>query len=73
MFCTGKYYRSGQCFFAGDGGGILSIIPEELGNTLKREEVKQAVLDAVDSGKTQINLEEMDLYEKPAVLPQMKG
>lgn len=50
-----------------------SIIPEELGNTLKREEVKQAVLDAVDSGKTQINLEEMDLYEKPAVLSTDEG
>lgn len=44
------------------------IVPEQQGNTLKREEVKNAVLDAVDTGKTELNFEELDLYEKPSVL-----
>ena len=45
-----------------------TIVPENQGNTLKREEVKNAIIDAVDTGKTEINLEELDLYEKPSVL-----
>lgn len=46
----------------------FSIVPEQQGNTLKREEVKNAVLDAVDTGKTEIDLEALDLYEKPEIL-----
>lgn len=46
----------------------FSIVPEQQGNTLKREEVKNAIIEAVDTGKTELRLEELDLYEKPAVL-----
>lgn len=45
-----------------------AIVPESQGNTLKREEVKNAILEAVDSGKTEMDLEELDLYEKPAIV-----
>lgn len=44
-----------------------TIVPEVMGNTLKREDVKNIVIDAVDTGKTALNFEELDLYEKPTV------
>ena len=44
-----------------------SISPETYGNTLKREETKQLILDAIDAGKTEVDFEEANLYEKPTV------
>lgn len=44
------------------------IVPEVQGNTLNRETVKQLIIDAVDSGSTEIDLEAADAYEKPTVL-----
>ncbi|UWP59913.1 L,D-transpeptidase family protein [Ruminococcus gauvreauii] len=49
------------------------ITPEVQGNTLKRDQVKQAVIDAVDAGRTELDLEELDLYEKPSVLSTDEG
>lgn len=46
----------------------FAISPEVYGNTLKREETKQLILDAIDSGRTEVDFEEADLYEKPTVL-----
>lgn len=44
-----------------------SITPETYGNTLNREKTKDAVIEAIDSGKTQLDFEALDLYEKPTV------
>lgn len=44
------------------------ITPETYGNTLNREKVSQLIIDAVDSGKTEVDFEEADAYEKPAIL-----
>ncbi len=46
----------------------FAIVPENQGNTLKRDEVKNAVIEAVDTGKETIDLEKADLYEKPSVV-----
>lgn len=37
--------------------GEYVIVPEEEGNTLDRTKVEKAVKDAIESGKTEINLE----------------
>lgn len=47
--------------------GEYVIVPEEEGNTLDRTKVEKAVKDAIESGKTEINLEELGCYEKPSV------
>lgn len=47
--------------------GQFVIIPEVTGNALMRESLIAAVIDAVNTGKTEINLEELDLYIKPAI------
>ena len=44
------------------------ITPEVQGNTLRKDEVKQAVIDAINSGQAELDLEALDLYEKPSVL-----
>lgn len=44
------------------------IIPEVYGNTVKKEELITAICTAVDSGQTELNLKEQDLYEKPTIL-----
>ena len=47
--------------------GEYVIVPEEEGNALDRTKVEKAVKDAIESGKTEINLEELGCYEKPSV------
>lgn len=49
------------------------IVPENQGNTLRREDVKNAVIEAVDNGRSELDLEAADLYEKPAVLSTDEG
>lgn len=51
-----------------DNGTAFEITPEVEGNTLKREETEQAIKEAIDTGKTDLNLEEEGLYVEPAVL-----
>lgn len=51
-----------------DNGTTFEITPEVAGNTLKREETEQAIKEAIDTGKTDLNLEEEGLYVEPAVL-----
>lgn len=46
----------------------FTIAAEVQGNTLKREEVRNAVIEAIDSGKKELDLEKSDLYEKPSIL-----
>ena len=43
------------------------IIPETLGTTLDKEKVKEAVISAIDSGKTQLDLDEAGCYLNPSV------
>ena len=50
-----------------DNGTSFEITPEVEGNTLKRDETQQAVKEAVDAGKSELNLEEAGLYQDPAV------
>lgn len=44
------------------------IVPEVIGNTVKKDALIQAVCDAIDSGTAKIDLREQDLYEKPTIL-----
>ncbi|MDD3278843.1 MAG: peptidoglycan binding domain-containing protein [Lachnospiraceae bacterium] len=46
----------------------FQVVPENQGNTLARDQVKEAVLGAVNGGQTALNLEEQDLYVKPNLL-----
>lgn len=50
-----------------DNGTAFEITPEVEGNTLKREETETAVKEAIDTGKTTLNLEEAELYESPSI------
>ncbi len=50
-----------------DNGTAFEITPEVEGNTLKREETEQAVREAIDTGKSELNFEEAGLYEVPSV------
>lgn len=50
-----------------DNGTAFEITPEVEGNTLKREEAEQAVREAIDTGKSELNFEEAGLYEAPSV------
>lgn len=44
------------------------IIPETMGTELDKEKVKAAVIKAIDSGETEVNLEEEGCYSSPTVL-----
>lgn len=44
------------------------IVPEVIGNTVKKDALIQAVCDAIDSGTAELNLSEQDLYERPTIL-----
>lgn len=50
-----------------DKGTSYEIVPEVEGNTLDREKVKASVIEAIDSGKTEINLAELGCYLKPGI------
>lgn len=45
-----------------------AVVPEVQGNTLKREEVKAAIQNAVEQGHMELDLEAENLYQAPAVL-----
>lgn len=49
------------------------IVPEVEGNTLKKEKVEKAVREALQEGETEINLEELDCYEKPSLYQNDPG
>ena len=53
--------------------GEYVIVPEVEGNTMDRTKVESAVKDAIENGKTEINLEELGCYEKPSVLQDDAG
>ena len=48
-------------------GEAYEIIPEVEGNQLDREKVKNCIIEAIDSGKTEMNLEELGCYLKPSI------
>ena len=48
-------------------GEAYEIIPEVEGNQLDREKVKNCIMEAIDSGKTEMNLEELGCYLKPSI------
>lgn len=48
--------------------GQLVIIPEVDGNTLDRNKVETEIKMAIDAGKTEINLVDLDCYLKPTIL-----
>lgn len=50
-----------------DDGTSYSIVPEVEGNTLDREMVKENIIEAIDSGKTEIDLTELGCYLKPTI------
>lgn len=50
-----------------DNGNSYEIIPEIEGNQLDKEKVKTAIIEALDYGKTEINLVELGCYMKPTV------
>lgn len=56
-----------------DNGNSFEITPEVNGNTIKRDEMKQALVSAVDEGKTELDLEAASLYESPAILSTDEG
>lgn len=43
------------------------IIPEDYGNKINRDAFLQAVFTALNEGTTELNLLELDLYEKPTI------
>ena len=59
--------------YVNDNGTAFEIVPEEAGNTLNREKTKKALIDAIESGKTLIDFDELDLYEKPVILSTDEG
>ena len=44
------------------------IIPETYGNKINSEAFLEAVFHAIDNGTTELNLQELGLYEKPSIL-----
>lgn len=56
-----------QDAYLNDCGTYYEIVPEVEGNTLDQEKVKAAVMEAVDEGKTEIDLVSLECYVKPAV------
>ncbi len=47
------------------GETAFEIVPETLGNTVKKEELTEAVKDALSHSQTEIDLEKSDLYKLP--------
>lgn len=44
-----------------------TIEPEVIGNELIRDKVHTAILEAIDTGKTEVSLEELACYQEPSV------
>lgn len=56
-----------------DGGSSFVVVPESQGTELDREKTKAAVIEALETGKTVLDLEEEGLYKKPSVLSTDAG
>ncbi len=56
-----------------ESDGKFSIQEEVLGTTIFKEPLINTIIDAVDSGKTELNLEEAGLYQNPAVYSNDEG
>lgn len=56
-----------QDAYIAENDGLLEIVPEVDGNTLDREKMRNVVIEAIDTGKTEINLEELGCYMKASV------
>lgn len=47
--------------------GKFSITPEVLGTTIRSDVLISAIIEAVDNGKTELNLDEADVYVNPTI------
>lgn len=56
-----------------DNGTEYVVVESSAGNLLKREETKAAIMQAIESGQTKINFEELNLYENPDVNAEDAG
>ena len=54
--------------FVEDTGTAFAVSPEVQGNLLDRDRTAAAVKEAVETGKTEIDLDALGLYEQPSVL-----
>ncbi len=50
-----------------DDGSSYSIVAEVEGNTLDRDMVKDYIVEAISTGKTELDLEELGCYLKPTI------
>ena len=48
-----------------DNGSDFTVSESVQGNTLNYEKTKAAIINAIENHKTEINFEDLDLYEKP--------
>lgn len=62
-----------QDAYVEQNGTQYEIVPEVIGTTLDREKVKAVVVEAIDSGKSEINLDELGCYKKPSVYQNDEG
>lgn len=51
----------------------FSIIPEEQGNLLKKDVLTEGVVHAIDNLSKELDLEELDAYEKPEITSDHEG
>ncbi len=51
-----------------DDGTTYSILPETQGNTVVYDDLKEAILEAVETGEETIDCETLGLYEEPSIL-----
>ncbi|MFR7589873.1 MAG: L,D-transpeptidase family protein [Longibaculum sp.] len=51
----------------------FTITPEITGTTIQQEKLKEAIIDAFNLGKTQLNVEDAKVYQKPQITSQDKG
>ncbi|HIS81595.1 MAG TPA: L,D-transpeptidase/peptidoglycan binding protein [Candidatus Scatomonas merdavium] len=59
--------------YINDNGTAYEIVPEVQGNTLNRDRTKQALIEAIESGTTALDLDAAGLYEAPSVLSTDEG
>lgn len=48
-----------------DNGTTYEIVPEVYGNELNWDKARAVIIDALDTGKTEVSFEDSDCYEKP--------
>ena len=54
-------------------GSGFSIVPEEQGNLLKKDVLTEGIAHAIDNLSKELDLEELDAYEKPEITSDHEG